>query len=52
MYGNNAKAKNSILFGLSQYELIKVMHCKSVKEVWVRLNQSHEGDDKVKQAEL
>jgi len=28
------------------------MHCKSAKDVWEKLNQSHEGDDKVKQAKL
>ena len=52
LYGNNVKAKNAILFGLSQSELVKVMHCKSAKEVWVKLKQSHEGDDKVKQVKL
>jgi len=51
-YGNNAKSNNVILFGLSQPELVKVIHCKSSKEVWVKLNQSHEGDDEVKQAKL
>ena len=48
IYGNNANAKNSILFGLSKSEIVNVMHCKSTKEVWVKLNQSHEGDDRVK----
>jgi len=52
IYGNNANAKNSILFGLSQSQLIKFMHCKSAKEVWVNLNQGHEGDDKVKWSKL
>ena len=28
------------------------MHCKSAKEVWVKLNQNHEGDDKVKQEKI
>ena len=28
------------------------MHCKHAKEVWVKLNQIHEGDDKVKQEKL
>jgi len=46
--GNNAKAKNPILFGLNQSKLVKFMHCKSAKDVWVNINQSHEGDDKVK----
>ena len=46
IYGNNAKAKNSIFFGLIQSKLVKVMHCKFAKDMWVNLNQSHEGDDK------
>jgi len=48
VYGNNTKDKNSILFGLSQSRLVKVMHCKFAKEGWVKLNQNHEGDDEVK----
>ena len=52
LYENNPKSENSIIFGLSQSELIKVLHCKSTKEVWVKLNQSHEGDDKVKKSKL
>eukprot|EP00253_Pinus_taeda_P001846 PITA_01846 len=52
LYGNNVKAKNSILFGLSQSELVKVMHYKSAKEVWVKIKQSHEGDEKVKDDEV
>jgi len=52
MYGNNDKYKNSILFGLIQSELIKVMHNKYDKQVSVKLNQSHEGDDKFKKAKL
>jgi len=31
---NNAKAKNEILCGLTNFEFVKVMHCKSVKEIW------------------
>lgn len=41
VHGNNVKTKNVILFGLIYSELVKVMHCKSSKEVWVYLNQSH-----------
>lgn len=52
LYVNNAKAKNYILFGLSQYELVKVLHCKYSKEVCMKLNQSHEGYDKVKKVKL
>jgi len=28
------------------------MQCKSAKEVWEKLNKSHEGDDKSKQSKL
>lgn len=48
IYGNNAKDKSVILFGLSQFDLVKFMHCKSAKEVWVKLNYCQQGDDKVK----
>lgn len=34
VYMNNAKAKNSILVGFSQNELIKAMKFKSTKDVW------------------
>ena len=50
--GNNAKSKNAILFGLIESELIKLMHCKSIKDVWENLNQNHEGCDKVNQAQI
>lgn len=33
LYGNNVKAKNAILFGLNQFELVKVMHYKSIEKV-------------------
>lgn len=46
VYRNNTMAKNSILFDLNQYELVKVMHCKSTKEVWDKVNRTHEGDVK------
>ena len=48
----NGKAKHAILASLSQSELVKVMHCMSTYEMWEKLNQYHEGDDKVKQEKL
>lgn len=52
LYGNNSKARNAILFGISQSKLVKVMYCRYDKEVWIKLNQSHEGDGKVKKEKL
>ena len=52
LYGNNANVNNSILYGLNQSEIINFMHCKSTKEVWVKLNQRHEADDKLEQAKI
>jgi len=48
LYGNNDKDMNSIIFYLSQYELLNIMHFRTAREVWVNLNKSHEGDDKIK----
>ena len=50
--GNNAKAKNAIIFGLSKSKLVKFMHCNSTKEVCMKINASHEGDEKVKKAKI
>jgi hypothetical protein len=49
---NDAKSMNVILCGLSELVFVKVMHCKSVKEIWDKLQKIHEGDDKVKKAKL
>ena len=51
-YQNDAKAINAINETLSENELIKVMHCKSSKEVWDKLGNIYEGDLKVKKAKL
>lgn len=37
VYGNNEKEKSAILFGLNQYDLVKVIQCKSTKEVCYKL---------------
>jgi len=52
LYGNNGKTKNAIPFHLSQSELIKIMHCKSINEVLVKLNWSNKWDEKVNQVKL
>jgi hypothetical protein len=49
---NDAKDMNDILCGLSELDFVKVMHCKSTKEIWDKLQNIHEGDDKVKKATL
>lgn len=51
-YENNAKAKHAILSGLSDNELVKVMHFSSAKETWDKLKRLFEGDVKVKEAKL
>ncbi|KAH9328904.1 hypothetical protein KI387_001012, partial [Taxus chinensis] len=33
-------------------EFIKVMHCESTKEIWDKLKNIYEGDDKVKKTKL
>ena len=45
---NNAKSMNAILCCLSKFEFVKVMHCESTKEIWDKLQNIYEGDDKVK----
>ena len=41
---------NAILGNLSNYEYVEIIHCDT--EVWDKLQQIYEGDDKVKQAKL
>ena len=48
----NAKAMNALLSGLSEAEIIKVMHNKTAKEIWDALERTHEGDKKVMMAKL
>ena len=37
VYGNNERAKSAIIFGLNQYDLVKVIQCKSTKEICYKL---------------
>jgi len=39
---NNAKSINAILEGLSKSKFTKVMNCKLVKEIWDKLQNTHE----------
>ena len=47
---NNAKAMNPIFCSLSEFEFVKVMHCESTKEIWDKLQNIYEGNDKIKKA--
>jgi len=51
-YENNSKAKNAIICGLVDSELVKVMNYESTKEIWDKLKSIHEGDMKIKEAKL
>ena len=43
---------HAILNGLPDLEYVKVVHRKTMKEVWDKLQNVHEGDDMVKQDKL
>ena len=51
-YEGNSKALNEILSGLTETVFVKVMRCDIAKEVWDKLKNIYEGDDKVKGAKL
>ena len=51
-YEDNSKAMNAILSGLTEIVFLKVMHCETAKEIWDKLKNIYEGDDKVKGAKL
>jgi hypothetical protein len=48
----NAKDMNVILSGLAKAEFVKVIHSKTSKDMWDKLNRSYEGNEKVKDAKL
>jgi hypothetical protein len=48
----NAKGMNAILNGLAEAEFVKVMHLNTAKEMWDKLINSYEGNEKVKGAKL
>ena len=52
LHEQNAKAMNGILSGLVESVFVKVMHCESAKEIWDKLKNIYEGDEKVKGAKL
>jgi hypothetical protein len=49
---NNSKATNSLLNGLGELVYTKVMHCKSAKEIWDKLQSIYERDSKFKEVKL
>jgi hypothetical protein len=49
---NNSKATNALLNGLCESVYTKVIHCKSAKEIWDKIQNIYEGDSKVKAAKL
>ena len=51
-YEDYSKAMNAILSGLTETIFVKVMHCETVKQIWDKLRNIYEGDDKIKGAKL
>ena len=51
-FEDNSKAMNAILSGLTETVFVKVMHCETAKEIWDKLRNIYEGDDKIKGAKL
>jgi hypothetical protein len=45
---NNSKATNALLNGLCESVYTKVIHCKSTKDIWGKLQNIYEVDYKVK----
>ena len=52
LYEDNSNAMNAILSGLAETIFVKVMHCEIVKEIWDKLKNIYEEDDRVKGAKL
>ncbi len=48
----NAKEMNAILSGFPEFEFIKVMKWNITKEIWDKLMNFYEGDNKVKKDKL
>ena len=49
---NDAKVKNIIIIGLIESSYHKVLHCKTSKNVWDKLENIYVGDSNVKEAKL
>jgi hypothetical protein len=48
----NAKGMNAILNGLAEAEFVKVMHLQTAKEMWDKLINNYEDNEKVKDGKL
>ena len=48
----NARERNALLCGLADIGFTKVMHFDSTKDVWDKLRNIYEGDEKVKKEKL
>ncbi|XP_043693323.1 uncharacterized protein LOC122643810 [Telopea speciosissima] len=51
-YENDSKAKNALLSALVNTKFARVVGCETAKEVWDKLQNVHEGDEKIKEAKL
>ena len=51
-FGYNDKVVIAILAGLAKTIFAKVMHCKTTKDIWEKLQTIYEGDTKVKRVKL
>ncbi|XP_043692777.1 uncharacterized protein LOC122643194 [Telopea speciosissima] len=51
-YENDSKAKNALLSALVSTKFARVVGCETAKEVWDKLQNVHEGDEKIKEATL
>jgi hypothetical protein len=49
---NNSRVANAIPDGLSYFRFVKVMHCKSKKEIWEKLHIMYEVYFKFKKEKL
>ena len=48
----NAKEMNAILSGLAEAKFVKVIHLESTKEIWDKLVNRYEGNEKVNDAKI
>jgi hypothetical protein len=48
----NTKPMNAILSGLAEEEFVKFMHLGTAKEMWDKLINSYEGNEKVKDTKI
>ncbi|XP_059066367.1 uncharacterized protein LOC131857682 [Cryptomeria japonica] len=51
-YEMNARAKHAILNALTKDVFVKIMHCKLANEIWEKLENIYQGNEKVKQSKI